>query len=480
MNENDTIAAISTPFGTGGIGIIRISGEKAFEIAKRIFKGRKTVEKLKSHTINYGKIVDYKNNIIIDEILLTKMNSPRTFTKEDIVEINCHGGIVILKRILELVLREGARLANPGEFTKRAFLNGRIDLAQAEAIIDLINAKTLKSSEIALKQLEGGLSLKIKELKDELIKLIAHIEAVLDYPEENIDEITEIEMVNSLTFIKDRLKSMLLDFKKGKIFKEGVKAVIIGKPNVGKSSLLNNLAGYDRAIVTNIPGTTRDILEEYINIEGIPLRVLDTAGIRETKDEVEIIGVEKTMKAVESADLIILMVDATLDFQQEDVRIFKIVNKFKDKKSIILLNKIDLVKKNDNRSLKTGLENSLRKLDINGICTLLGIKKTSVIETSMKNLIGIDKLKSEILRMFIGGEIDKDNETLIVNVRHGNLIESALKSINDAIKGYNESIPFDILTIDIRNAAQFLGEITGESVNDEILNQIFSRFCIGK
>ncbi|HHY23330.1 MAG TPA: tRNA uridine-5-carboxymethylaminomethyl(34) synthesis GTPase MnmE, partial [Clostridiaceae bacterium] len=345
MNENDTITAISTPYGAGGIGIIRISGEKAFEIAEKIFKGKKTIRHIKSHTINYGKIFDFKDGTVIDEVLLTKMDRPNTFTREDTIEINCHGGIVVLKKVLELVVREGARLAEPGEFTKRAFLNGRIDLAQAEAVIDLINAKTSRSSKIALEQLEGKLSIEIKEARDRLIGFIAHIEATLDYPEEDIDEITELEVYNGLEEIKNKLSILLSGFKKGRIIREGIKAVIIGRPNVGKSSLLNRLAGYNRAIVTDIPGTTRDIVEEYISIAGIPIRIIDTAGIRETKDEVERIGVEKTMNAIESADLVIMMVDAFAGFAKEDEEVLKYISNISGKKPVVLLNKIDLVEK---------------------------------------------------------------------------------------------------------------------------------------
>lgn len=470
MNENDTITAISTPYGAGGIGIIRISGEKAFEIAEKIFKGKKTIRHIKSHTINYGKIFDFKDGTVIDEVLLTKMDRPNTFTREDTIEINCHGGIVVLKKVLELVVREGARLAEPGEFTKRAFLNGRIDLAQAEAVIDLINAKTSRSSKIALEQLEGKLSIEIKEARDRLIGFIAHIEATLDYPEEDIDEITELEVYNGLEEIKNKLSILLSGFKKGRIIREGIKAVIIGRPNVGKSSLLNRLAGYNRAIVTDIPGTTRDIVEEYISIAGIPIRIIDTAGIRETKDEVERIGVEKTMNAIESADLVIMMVDAFAGFAKEDEEVLKYISNISGKKPIVLLNKIDLVEK----------ENSLHKGDLQHKDSLPELEKISIIETSMKEGRGIDELEREISRLFTGGEIDTDSEALVTNVRHASLVEKALNSINDAISAYRGAMPLDCITIDIRNAAQHLGEITGESVSDEILHQIFSRFCIGK
>lgn len=469
MFAEDTIAAISTPYGSGGIGIIRISGEKAFEIAGKIFKGRKSIESIKSHTINYGKIVDPKDGSVLDEVLLTKMKAPNTFTREDVIEINCHGGIVVLRKILELVIREGARLAEPGEFTKRAFLNGRIDLAQAEAIIDIINAKTVQGSKIALEQLEGKLSEKIKEVRDRLIELIAHIEATLDYPEEDFDKITEDKIYKGLNEIKAFLSNLLLDFDRGRVMKEGIKAVIAGRPNVGKSSLLNQLAGYNRAIVTDIPGTTRDIIEEYINIRGIPVKIVDTAGIRETGDVVEKIGVEKTRKAIESADLVILMIDAVDGFTAADT---KMVELTKDRKAIILLNKADLVgnKPSVLEECREKIRNELKKIG----------NSMSIIETSMKDGKGIDELENEISRLFLQGEIEPDSQPLITNVRHAALVEKALASINYAISGCDEQMPMDCVTIDIRNAAQFLGEITGESVSDEILNQIFERFCIGK
>ena len=507
MNENDTIAAISTPYGTGGIGIIRISGEKAFDIADKIFKGRKTIRQIKSHTINYGNIIDSEDGSVLDEVLLTKMDKPNTFTREDTIEINCHGGIAVIKKVLELVVREGARLAEPGEFTKRAFLNGRIDLAQAEAVIDLINAKTSRSSKIALEQLEGKLSVKIMEARNRLIGLIAHIEATLDYPEEDIDKITEPEVYNALEDIGNELLSLLLGFNKGKIIREGIRVVIIGRPNVGKSSLLNQLSGYNKAIVTEIPGTTRDIVEEYISIAGIPVRIMDTAGIRETRDLVERIGVEKTMSAIESADLVIMMVDVSDGFAREDEEVLKSINNISGKKPVILLNKIDLVENAENSNIKGDTEqddtvcNNVAKgigendkvkndnkykhreiahLTVEDMENLPDLGNIRVIETSMKDGRGIDELEREISRLFTGGEIDTDSEALVTNVRHASLIENALNSINDAISAYRDAMPLDCITIDIRNAAQLLGEIIGESVSDEILHQIFSRFCIGK
>ena len=352
LYNEDTIAAISTPHGNGGIGIIRISGEKAFDIAAKIFIGIKKFNEIKTHTINYGKIVNSKNKEILDEVLLSKMSKPNTFTREDIVEINCHGGTVVLKNILELVLKEGARLAEPGEFTKRAFLNGRIDLSQAEAVIDLINSKTNESSKAAVDQLEGKLSIKLKEARNKLIELIAHIEVTVDYPEHDIEEITGQKIYSEIQDIKNKLLKIIEGFEKGRIIREGINAVIVGRPNVGKSSLLNELTGKSRAIVTDIPGTTRDIIEEYINLNGIPVRIIDTAGIRETEDLVEKIGVEKAHKEALSADLIIMMIDANLGINKEDI---EILDKVKDKKVIVILNKIDLVSEEEIISLEDKL-----------------------------------------------------------------------------------------------------------------------------
>lgn len=459
MIIGDTIAAISTPYGTGGIGIIRISGNKAFEIAKTIFKGKKNFEEIKTHTINYGKIIHPENKQTIDEVLLTKMKKPNTFTREDIIEINCHGGVVVLKKILALILKQGAKAAEPGEFTKRAFLNGRIDLSQAEAVIDLINSKTDESSKAAVNQLEGKLSFKIKTLRKSLVEILAHIEVTVDYPEDDIEEITGEKVYNEIKIIKENLKKITDNFERGRILREGIDAVIVGKPNVGKSSLLNELAGKSRAIVTNIPGTTRDTIEEYININDIPVRIIDTAGIRETKDAVEIIGVEKTHKAVEEAELVIMMIDAKEGFTDEDSAILK---KIVTKKLIVLINKIDKSNKGDIKNIEKHLVG------------------TNYIKTSMKKGIGIEKIGEIITKLFTKGEINLNSQILLTNIRHKNLIDKAILSIEDAIIAYKNKIPLDLMSIDIVNAAEYLGEITGESVKEDIINEIFSRFCLGK
>jgi tRNA modification GTPase len=483
--SDDTIAAISTPFGSGGIGIIRMSGDKAFEIADKVYKGKKKIKDMKSHTINYGKIIDPTDGSVIDEVLLSKMDNPHTFTREDVIEINCHSGAIVLKRILELLIRTGARLAEPGEFTKRAFLNGRIDLSQAEAVMDIINAKTIKSSKVALEQLEGKLSSRIKDIRDELISLIAQIEVTLDYPEEDVDKIAEEEVYFSLKNIKIKLKELLESFNKGKILREGICVVIVGRPNVGKSSLLNELTGYNRAIVTDLPGTTRDIIEEYINIKGIPVRLIDTAGIRETGDVVEQIGVDMAREAINKADLVIMMLDFSEGLTDEDIEILK-TKTLKEKKMIILANKIDLVDgsdydKNENKN-KNSTEDSLPDIYIK-LKELLDLQvsnKVKIIKTSMVKGIGLKNLEDEISRMFIGGEIESTEDAMVTNIRHADLIQKTLNNVKDAISAYESCMPLDCITVDIRNAVYSLGEITGESVSEDIINEIFSRFCIGK
>ncbi|ODM27140.1 tRNA uridine(34) 5-carboxymethylaminomethyl synthesis GTPase MnmE [Clostridium sp. Bc-iso-3] len=459
MYKEDTIAAISTPHGTGGVGIIRISGDKAFEIAQKIFQGKKDFKLIRSHTINYGKIINPENGNILDEVLVSKMEKPKTFTREDVVEINCHGGLIVLKNILELCINQGARLAEPGEFTKRAFLNGRIDLSQAEAVIDLINSKTNESSKAAISQLEGKLSRKLKAARSKLIELLAHIEVTVDYPEHDIEEITGQMIYKEIGEVKEKLYDIIKGFEKGRIIREGIDAVIIGRPNVGKSSLLNELSGKSRAIVTDIPGTTRDIIEEYININGIPMRIIDTAGIRETEDVVEKIGVEKTHRAIDEADLIIMMIDAKRGMDEEDNKILTMLG---DKKLIILINKTDIVDENQ----------------INRIESLLKGKK--YIKTSMKEGTGISELENAITELFVQGEVNINEEVLLTNIRHKNLIDRAVSSIERAMDAIENSMTLDLVSIDVTDAADYLGQITGESVSEDVMHEIFSRFCLGK
>jgi tRNA modification GTPase len=463
MYIEDTIAALSTPYGTGGIGVIRISGEKTFEAAERIFVSAKPFGNIGSHSVTHGKIVDPDTKNIIDEVLLLKMCRPSTFTREDIVEIHCHGGIVVVNRVLELLFKQGVRPAEPGEFTKRAFLNGRIDLSQAEAIIDLINSKTVESSKAAVSHLEGRLSSKLKEIREVLVELLAHIEVTVDYPEHDIEEITGEKVYESLSNIKDDLLKLAETFERGKILREGVNIVIAGKPNVGKSSLLNQLSGSTRAIVTDIPGTTRDIIEEYVNIKGIPARITDTAGIRSTEDIVEKIGVDKAYKAIDNADLIIMVIAADTGILEEDKQILKSI---KEKKSLILINKTDLVGKETVAEVRNQLY-QLSQYDI-------------VLDASIANEVGIEELEGKISELFFKGNISHNDEVLLTNARHKHLIDRAIEDIDQALGSFNAGMPLDMVTIDIKNCADNIGQITGESIDDAVMHNIFSRFCIGK
>ena len=456
---NDTIAAISTPYGLGGIGIIRISGDKAFQIAAGIFTGKKPFNSIKSHTLSYGRILDPVSGTTIDEVLVSKMEKPHTFTREDIVEINCHGGTTVLSNILSLVISRGARPAEPGEFTKRAFLNGRMDLSQAEAVIDLINAKTSEGSRAAAAQLEGRLSTNVREARRKLIELISHIEVTVDYPEHDIEEITGRKVYEEICLVKGKILKILENFDRGRIIREGISAVIVGKPNVGKSSLLNELSGSSRAIVTDIPGTTRDIIEEYLNIRGIPVRVLDTAGIRKTSDPVESIGVEKAENALKEADLALVMLDASTGFEAEDE---EILMKLTGKKTIFIINKTDIAEDEAVARIQERLSGG------------------SIIKTSLLGAGGTEELEAEIERLFIKGSIDLNNEVLVTNARHKALLDKALESLGNAARSHEDGMPLDMVTIDIKDTADYLGQITGESVSEDVIKEIFSRFCIGK
>ncbi len=456
MFYDDTIAAISTAYGTGAIAIIRLSGSKSFKIVSRLFSGSARFEDLKSHTVSYGRIVDPLNLETVDEVMVVKLKGPNTFTREDTVEINCHGGMVVQKRILKLLVEYGARPAYPGEFTKRAFLNGRIDLSQAEAVIDIINSKTVLASREAVRQLEGDLSHELKDIRDRLISIIAHIEATVDFTEHDIDELTEKQLAGSLSDIQKRIGKLSSRFERGRILREGLKIVIVGRPNVGKSSLLNRLSGKNRAIVSDIPGTTRDSIEEIININGIPAVITDTAGIRETEDVLEKTGVERTHKEIGEADLLIVMLDASENINAEEENFLKSIEKIKH---IIVINKMDLSK---------------------GVTGSELLKEKLFVEMSLKNNVGIEELESKITGMFEADSIISDKEVLITNIRHKKLIDEADDFIKGALHSYDEGMPLDIMTIDIRNAAESIGKITGESVEEEVLNQIFSRFCIGK
>ncbi len=459
MYFEDTIAALSTPYGTGGIGVIRVSGEMAFEVVSKVFRSSRPMDEIASHTVSYGKIFDPSTNEVIDEVLMLKMKRPNTFTREDVVEIHCHGGIVVINRVMELIFKMGVRPAEAGEFTKRAFLNGRIDLSQAEAIIDLINSKTLESSKAAVSHLEGRLSNKLKALRGDLVELLAHIEVTVDYPEHDIEEITGEKVYASLKQIKSELMDLARTFSRGKLLREGINIVIAGKPNVGKSSLLNQLAGSTRAIVTDIPGTTRDIIEEYVNIKGIPAKIIDTAGIRTTQDIVEKIGVDKAFKAIEDADLIIIVIAADTGIVKEDEEVLQGI---RGKKSLVLINKMDLVDRSRLDELRNQLDTDI------------------ILEASVINDEGIEGLEDKISELFFKGNISKNEEVLLTNARHKSLVDKAINAIDQALGSFDMGMPLDMVTIDIKNSAECIGQITGESIDDAVMHNIFSRFCIGK
>lgn len=459
----ETIAAISTATGNGGIGIIRMSGENCFNILEKIFRTNKNnkinIEKIKGYTIQYGYIIDNKTNEIIDEVLVSFFKNPKSYTRENMCEINSHGGMIVEKRILEECLNNGAILAQPGEFTKRAFLNGRIDLSQAESIIDIINSKTEKEAKASINQLQGYLSENISKIRHELLDIMADIEASIDYPEYDIEEVTNSKAIKLLDSIKYKLEILEESFNSGKVLKEGIKTAIIGRPNAGKSSLLNTILKEERAIVSDIEGTTRDTIEELVTIKGIPLKIIDTAGIRKTSDKIEGIGVERALKVAEDADLILAIIDNTKELNDED---FKILNLIKNKNAIILLNKIDLQENN--------LEKNKEIIKVN--------KK--VIKISTKNRYGIEELYKEIEKMFNIKEIDIDSGNLITNIRHKNQITSSIKNINEAINAINLNLPIDIISISIKETLEDLGKITGDNVGEDIINEIFSKFCLGK
>lgn len=448
-----TIAAISTPAGVGGIGIIRISGDNSLDVVKKIFRAKNKTD-FKSYTIKLGYIVDEKENVM-DQVLVSYFKAPKTYTGEDVVEINCHGGKISTKEILEIVLKNGAKLAEPGEFTKRAFLNGKLDLTQAEAVIELINSKSTKENKASVKQLEGILGEKIREIKNDVVSLLADIEANIDYPEYDIEEVRNEKIEKVLEENIKKLEKLELTFNSGKILRDGIKTVIVGKPNVGKSSLLNRMLKEERAIVTEVAGTTRDTIEEYITVRGIPLKLIDTAGIHETKDLVESIGVDKSKKAIEDADLILVMLDSTKELTKEDKEILEIT---KEKKNIVLINKMDIGK-----TLKKEM-----------------FKEREVIEISAKTSVGIEKLEDKIEEMFNISDIELENDIVITNIRHKDLIEKAKIGMKNALKSIKEGLPVDMLSIDLQESVQNLGEIIGESISEEVIKEIFAKFCVGK
>lgn len=460
MLFEETIAAISTPPGQGGIGIVRISGPKSLGIAREIFvfPGDR-VYPFRDRYLHYGKVRDNENRII-DEVLLTYMKAPRSYTAEDVVEIHCHGGIISVKRILEEVIKNGARPAQPGEFTKRAFLNGRIDLAQAEAVMDLISAKTERSARVSVDQMGGGLSGRIRDIRERLLNMMAHVEVTIDYPEEDIDEPMISRMREETTEISKEIEGLLKTAEEGKIIRQGIKAVIVGRTNVGKSSLLNALLRENRAIVTDIPGTTRDVIEDYINIRGIAVRIVDTAGIRETPDQIEMMGIERSKKNMDDADLVIMVLDSSAPLGYDDRQIMEYL---RDKKSLVLLNKMDK-------------EPLLTREDV---AVELG-GDIPIVNTSMTLGTGIDKVEDMIYKMFFEGEIESGHDVTVTNVRHQDALIRAHNHLADIIEGLDTQIPLDIVSIDLRGALDSLGSITGETVADDLIHRIFSEFCLGK
>ncbi len=459
--QMDTIAAISTAPGIGGIGIIRLSGKECFLILDKIFKAKnpEEINNIKGYSMKYGKIVNPKTNEIIDEVLVSYFKEPNSYTAENVCEINSHGGMIVVKKILELCLESGARLAEAGEFTKRAFLNGRLDLTQVEAVIDVINAKTEKESRASVNQLEGNLSKEIKAIKDKILSILTDIEANIDYPEYDVEEVSNNRALSTLEEVQKDLNELNKSFENGKIIKDGIKVAIIGKPNSGKSSLLNTIVKEERAIVTDIEGTTRDTIEEFVSINGIPFKFIDTAGIRNAENKVEQIGIEKSKKVAEESDLIIAMFDNSKELSDEDKDILKFI---KNKKAIIILNKTDLEDK--------GLIESKEIKELN--------KK--VLKISLRSESNLKDLYNELDTMFGLNEITADNEILITNIRHKKIIETAIEHVNNAKNDLTNGMPIDIISINIKSVLEDLAEITGENVTEDIIKDIFSKFCLGK
>ena len=453
---NDTICAIATSQGVGAIAIIRVSGEEAISIVNKIFKG-KNLENVDSHTINYGHIIDKENNII-DEVLVSVMKAPRTFTAEDTVEINTHGGISPTNKTLELLLESGCRLAEPGEFTKRAFLNGRIDLLEAEAVMDMIDSKTEQQRKMAINQISGKVSNLINDLRNDMVQIISNINVNIDYPEyDDVEIMTNNILVPKIQNLKNRIEKILKESENGKIIKEGIKTSIIGRPNGGKSSLLNNLLEEDKAIVTDIAGTTRDIVEGQISINGVLLNMIDTAGIRETNDLVESIGVEKSLKIMEESDLILFMVNNNEEITDD---IIELLNKIGNKNYLLLINKTDLE----------------RKIDLDKI----NVEKSKIVELSVKDNKGIDDLKNKIIELFNLNSLETKDPTYLSNTRSLSILKRCLDAIKEVEKGLINDMPIDMIELDIKNIWEELGKINGTSYEEELLDEMFSRFCLGK
>lgn len=458
----DTIAAISTPMGEGAIAIVRLSGDEAIQIADRVFRspnGKRLIEE-QSHTIHYGHLNDPLSGETVEEVMVSLMKAPKTFTREDVIEVNCHGGIVAVNRVLSLLLREGARLAEPGEFTKRAFLNGRIDLSQSEAVMDLIRAKTDRAMNVALGQMEGKLSKLVGELRGALIETLAQVEVNIDYPEyDDVEELTTPHMIGKCTWVRDEIDKLLKTSSQGKILREGLSTVIIGRPNVGKSSLLNSLVQENKAIVTDIAGTTRDIIEEYVNVRGVPLRLVDTAGIRETEDIVERIGVERSRQVLKEADLILLVLNHAEELSIEDKRLFEAIEGMD---TIVVINKTDLP----------------AKIDLSEVKKIAG--NSAIVTTSLLEEEGVDELEEAISGLFFKGAIESEDLTYVSNARHIALLHKAHQTVEDALSAAEAGVPIDMVQIDITRTWEILGEIVGDTVQEGLINELFSRFCLGK
>ena len=459
MFIDDTIAAIATAPGEGGIGIIRISGSNSLPVAEEIFKSvsGKKISEYNLRTLIYGNIFDGEKRI--DEVLVAYMKGPNSYTGEDVIEINCHGGFISVKKILELILTKDVRLAEAGEFTKRAFLNGRIDLSQAEAVIDVIKSKTDKAQEVAQNQLEGSLANKIKSLRLKVTEVLAQLEVSIDFSDEDVEDVTYKEIEDKSLALRDEIKKLYDSAESGKILRDGLKTVIIGKPNVGKSSLLNSILGENRAIVTEIAGTTRDVIEEFVNIKGIPLKIVDTAGIRETEDIVEKIGVQKSKESIDSADLVIIVLDSSKPLTDEDL---EILENARSKKTIVLLNKIDL-------------EQAIDQTVIEEI-----VGKDNIIKISALKNEGIEQIHDKIEAMVFAGDVKSSSSVVITNSRHKDALFKAYNSINDAIAGIDQRLPYDFIEVDFKNIWDYLGYINGDTVQEDLLDTIFSNFCIGK
>ena len=454
----DTIAAVATAYGEGGIGIIRISGEKSLDILKSVFQPASSSDGIISRRMTYGKVIDDENRLV-DEVLAVYMKGPKTYTAEDVVEINCHGSMVSLRKTLALVLRKGARLAEPGEFTKRAFLNGRIDLSQAEAVIDLIKAKTDRSFDIAVSQLEGELSGRVGAIREKLLDVLVNITVNIDYPDEDIEELTYVELKKNISEINDMIEILISSASAGRMIREGIRVAIVGKPNVGKSSLMNGLLRESRAIVTDMPGTTRDTIEEAISIKNIPVYLTDTAGIRETTDTIEKIGIEKTKEAFNSADFIIFILDGSEELTEEDRLIMEYIG---ERNALVLINKNDLGQKIDAHEIRDAMP---------------GVR---VIQTSLIKGEGITEIEDTIEELVYGGRISQKESLMVNNVRHIELLNRAADSLQDAYTMTDAGEALDFIEVDVKNAYELLGEITGETVSDDIINEVFSRFCLGK